>query len=213
MSMDYISTGERNQLVLDLPRFAADLAKELGGKVLASDSPHDRYTRVLVGDVELTLSAGFRRGETDKVTVSVWPASQALRHVDVPRGDGFELPSATVSATRPLHRVVADIRRRVIEPSKAPIAKRLDRFNEQKRRASDLVRTADRLRKRFPGLSIKTDLDRGQSGSVYYNNGGVYFNGRLNADGSVYPDRLGTLTAEQFERVMKALWKDPTKDA
>lgn len=205
--MTYISHNADNRLTLDLKRFAGDLAKELGGKVVPNESQHDRYIRILINDTELTLSAGWKSGEVNKVTVSIWPAEQALRHVDVPRGDGFELPSATVSASRPLHRVAADIKRRVIEPATAPLAKRRERLIQVGERARDLKKSAERLRKQFPGLSINTDQDRGQTGTVYYNADGVYFNGRLNADGSVYPDRLGTLTAEQFERLMAVLTK------
>lgn len=202
--MSYIDHNADNRLVLDLTRFARDLAKELGGTLVPNEGPHDRWTRILVGETELTLYAGWKRGEVDKVTVNISAATQTLAHVDVPRGNGFDLPSATVSASRPLHRVVSDIKRRVIEPAKAPLEKRRQRLAELQQQARTLVCAAARLRKRFPGLSVKTD-DRGQTGTVYYNAGGVYFNGRLNADGSVYPDRLGTLTAEQFERLMTVL--------
>jgi hypothetical protein len=108
-------------------------------------------------------------------------------------------------------KVVADIRRRLLDPA-VEVAKvrkaHADKIGAQK---SDLASTAETLRKRFPGLTVRHDKDASQNGSIYRNDdsgSGPYLSGRFYNDGKVTIDQLGSLSSEQFERVMAALYEN-----
>ena len=213
--MSYIEVVQsygHDERKLNVARFAADLRKALGGAPLpAKDCDTDvyRHARFALDGNEITLTSGWRRNEIDKVTVRCSPLNCKLDYNNTPRGDEYKLPEATVSAERPLQAIAADIKRRVIEPAKAPIAKRREYAATLAKQANDLASTCARLRERFPGLSVTLKNGATYSASLYHNtDAGPYLSGQVHADGSMSIDRLGSLSADQFERVMTALYNN-----
>jgi hypothetical protein len=212
--MSYIIEREqhgRNERSVDVERFTADLAKALGGTVIPRDQYPDRYAEFSLDDTVVTVSRGWAHREFDKVTIGIEAADVRFTYNDRPSGADYRTPKATVSVTRPLARIVADVKRRVIEPAKAPLAKLRDHAAMVAKRTSDLAATAERLRRDYPGLDVSIKNGSSYSGTLYRNRDGApYLSGNFNADGSVNIERLGSLTADQFERLMRALYQEKT---
>ncbi len=209
----YIITEEkygRSEQVLDLHSFAKDLCKALSGKLTARDKDeiaNDRYASFTLGESKIGLTKCWKKSELDKVSVTIAPANFNLSYNDTPRGPEYKTPEATVSTSRPLDKIVADIKRRVIEPSKAPIAKLREHAAACDQQRSDLRDIASNLRSRYPLLQVTVKDGERFSGKLYRNsNDEPYLSGSVHADGSVSIDRLGSLTPAQFARLMKALY-------
>lgn len=209
----YVTTIEkynRPEQVLDLHRFAADVCKLLKGKIVQQkhdEIVNERYVSIEIDGAVLGLTKGWKRSELDKVTVNIGPLGLKLAYNDTPRGPEYKTPEATVSTARPLDKIVADIKRRVIEPGKAPIAKLHEHAATCDQQRNSLVAVAADLRKRYPMLQVTVKDGERFSAGLYRNaNDEPYLSGSVRADGSVSIDRLGSLSAEQFERVMAALY-------
>lgn len=213
MSNPYVKTETkygREERSLDIHRFARDLAKAIGGKVIPQapgEIINERYASIEIDGAAIGLTGGRGRNDLEKVTVRISPLGLKLSYNDTPRGDEFKTPEAKVSTARPLAAIAADIKRRVIDPGAAPIAKLREHATACVQQAADLQSTADRLRKRYPLLSVTVKDGARHSASLYRNaNDEPYLSGTVQADGTVSIDRLGSLTAAQFERVMAALY-------
>lgn len=201
----------RDERVLDLPRFAKDICKVLGGKLVPRESDqivNDRYVAFTLGDdVLIGLTKGWKQSEIDKVTVTIAPFNLKLAYGDTPRGAEYKTPEATISTSRPLGKIAADITRRVIEPGKAPLAKLREHAATCDQQRVDLKAVADELRLKHPHLQVTVKEGERFSGSLYRNaNDEPYLSGSVRADGSVSIDRLGSLTPAQFKRLMTALY-------
>jgi hypothetical protein len=212
---DYVVTREnygKTERVIDVQRFAADLSKALGGAPVekGDESYRDRYARFRLADgtiVDVTRSWHSR--EFDKVTISIDSASVKIEHNNRPSGDKYKLPKATVSVARPFARILADVKRRVLDPSQAPLAELRAYAAQLAQAKSDLAATAERLRKDHPGISVNIKDGSTHSGTIYRNDeSGPYLSTNFYADGRVSIDRLGSLTADQFDRVCRALYND-----
>ena len=199
---------------IDLPQFAADLCKAMGGTlppVNPDRTSYDlaRYQSFALDGCEIGLTRGWHRNEWNKITVCIAPPADAkLTYNQTPYGEGYKLPKATITATRPMDRIVADIKRRVIEPAKAPIAKRREHAEQLRQNANDLASTAARLRKSHPNLDIRVEQGATSSGSFFRQGEGPYLSGTFYADGSASINHIGSLTRKQFERLMRALYAE-----
>jgi hypothetical protein len=213
MSNPYVKTETkygREERSLDIHRFARDLAKAIGGKVIPQapgEIINERYASIEIDGAAIGLTGGWGRNDLEKVAVRISPLGLKLSYNDTPRGDEFKTPEAKVSTARPLATIAADIKRRVIDPGAAPIAKLREHAAACVQQATDLRATADRLRKRYPGLSVTVKDDARHSAPFYRNdNKGPYLSGTVYPDGSASIERVGSLSPEQFARVMAALY-------
>lgn len=111
--------------------FARKLAPHFGGQLIEDDSHfptialHAERVRLFIRD------AWNKRG---MITIHAWPDNSQRCH---------RLPSANVSATRPIESIVADIRRRVIEPAK-PILR--EHYQSEARAANQAAFVRQRCR-------------------------------------------------------------------
>ncbi|KRQ99267.1 hypothetical protein [Bradyrhizobium valentinum] len=206
----------RPEQSLDIHRFARDLAKAIGGKVIPQkpgEIPNERYASIELDGAAISFTAGWGRNEIEKVSVRISALGLNLSYNDMPRGPEFKTPEAKVSTARPLAAIAADIKRRVIDPGKAPIEKLREHAAACDRQRTDLRATADQLRKRYPGLSVTVKDDARHSATFYRNdNKGPYLSGSVGPDGSASIERIGSLTPEQFARVMAALYPVDAKE-
>jgi hypothetical protein len=208
---DYFTTKEtfgRTEKILDVQRFTRDLAKAMGGAYKAP-KPDDmgvgeRYATFDLDGFTIGITRSWQDRLADKVTVNIDPADVKLTYNDTPRGDDYKLPRASLSAGKPMARIVADIRRRVIEPAKAPTEKRRAYAADLKAKANNLAARADTFRKN-PRLDVRVENGATHSGTIF-NREGVYLNARFYADGTVGIDRLGTISADQFEAILAVLY-------
>jgi hypothetical protein len=186
----------------DMARFAADLAVAIGGKVEAR--PPDRFSCdgdiIEVDGVRIRLAVSTWRAAFDRVHVTACHPVFEGKYHDHPYGTDYKMPGAYVSAGRPLAALASDIRRRVVEPARAPIARWIEHRKIVADRGSDLVARAARLREW--GLDVRLNEGETRSGSVWH--GKPYFSGEFYADGTVSLRNV-TFTAVEFERMVEAV--------
>lgn len=201
--MTYIETTVaygRTERKLDMKAFLGDLAKALGGKVIAgTDSLDPMRIKMPDGLVLYFSNSTWRASGFDKVRVAATePADARVPYNELPRGPEWNLPSASMSCERPMAALVKDIRRRVIEPSRAPLAKRRELLATIAARGRSLARVADYMRATGVDARLK-DGDR--SGTFYMSE--PYVSGSFYDDGTVSIERLGSrFTVAKFEQLL-----------
>lgn len=178
--------------VIDEQKFAADLARELGGKV-----EQDGYrVGIVIGDNQLLINADNYK---KRVNVSIYCAEMAWN------AWGSSADQRTDSATinpeaRPIAAIAKDIRKRVIEASAPALAARRAYVAAKAKAATDLVAYAEQLRKAVPGLRVEV---KGETANV--SSTGLYMYARLESYGKVTIDRLESLPIDKFIRIMQIL--------
>lgn len=111
-------------------------------------------------------------------------------------------PTAKMNGARHPAALAADIKRRIIDPAGAFVAKVLELEAQRESATKRLEHNATRLR-RHPGLRVKLEHDADDRGEVSASE--PYMFGRFYDDGSVDMDRLGRVSAEQFDMICDAL--------
>jgi len=210
--MTMVNQFGRMEAQLNLARFVADLRAEMKGSTRpgSDDSADPRWIKFGLDDVNLTVSKERKRGgDSETVTVTIEPAGCQFRYADVPPGDDFALPKANIHTGRPIGSIAADIKRRVIEPAEAPIAKRREYAALLRQEADKLTQVAARLGERCPGLAV-TIRDRIGEFCVKnpvgeFSGGRPYLSGHFYHDGTVKIDRMDSLPWDTFDRLMVAL--------
>jgi hypothetical protein len=194
--------GHRPDIKIDLPRFAADLAKELGGKLQKPDTdyPNERQ-RIQIGADMLELGANNWK---KRVTAS-------LSAPEIKWGDWstYDKAQKTESASvnpdgRSIAAIAKDIRKRVIEANQPALAARRAYAAQQQQNREDIVRHADALKAAHPTLNVRVNQDK-QSAEIYTGASGHYIDAALSSSGKVSIRRLGDVSAEQFAKIMAVL--------
>lgn len=199
----------RTRRNFDGQRFVADLAKALGGAVVNREISTD-IPDIDLGDYRVRVYVAWNAH--GKVSLHISERNAKWLGSDEPSGDEYRWPEISVSVDRPMTALVKDINRRLIEPAAAPLAKRREHQARIESNRGDLRKQAERLRAAHPSLDVHPlDKDQTQGGSFFNRDGSVYLNGRFYHDGRVQIDRIGSLSAEQFDRVMAALNDETNK--
>jgi hypothetical protein len=195
--------SDRPRPSVDLQSFARDLAKALGGTSRASNNyPDDEQTIAFNGSHNvLELSAVHRE---QRVVVRIVAA-------DIPFGDryhafdGHKTERATVSVVgRPIERIAADVRKRVIDASQAALSAQREFAKQQANNRAGIIAEVSELRADAPYLSIQHN--KGEQQATIYNGGeSHYLYATLHHDGTVNVQRLGSMSGEKFRALLKAL--------
>ena len=198
--MTYITTSDRGSRRVDMPRFAADLASELGAtsRPYRDDYPAEEQRIDLPGDVYLYLRADHHKS---RVTVSL--SASDIRHEDRDwRDKAQRTEDATVNPDgRPIAAIARDIRKRVVEASSDAIAVQRACAASRRDHASAIEATAARIGK---VADVRISDDR-LNASIYVNRGGAYINARINSGDSISIDRFGSITEAQFLAILDVL--------
>lgn len=188
--------------------FGADLARELGGTLVKQEDPEiTRYTSgdfMLPGGLQVCVAASSKKKGFWRISASVeWRERSKLngRFAHTP------FPEAYISASKSLAQIAKEVKRRVIEPAKEPLAKVTAQLAELASDQASIGQRAAELRAKFPWLSV-TVKDGDTEAQLYANGGAVYFYGRLSNHGSIYVDRIGSIDANRVERLLAALAPD-----
>lgn len=203
--MSYITETEkygRKEFKIDLPRFAADLAKALGAKLLKPDTDYPMENQCLaVGTNKLVL-----RADNWKRKVEAY-----LEAPDVKWGDwsSYDKAQKTESAKvnpngRSIASIAKDIQKRVIGANLAALEARRAYAVQQEQNRADIVARADRLKSAYPKLDIRVN-EREQNASIYSGPSAFYLSGRMNSSGRVSVDRFGDVSTETFLKILAVL--------
>ena len=204
--MSYVTETEkygRKEFKIDLPRFAADLAKELGAKVLnptETDYPMDNQS-MSIGANKLVL-----RADNWKKKVEAY-----LEAPDVKWGDwsSYDKAQKTESAKvnpdgRPIASIAKDIQKRVIDANLPALAARRAYAVQQEKNRADIVTRAGKLKDAYPKLDIRVN-EREQNASIYSGPSAFYLSGRMNSQGRVSVDRFGDVSTKTFLKILAVL--------
>jgi hypothetical protein len=197
---DHESFG-RIEKRIDLVRFAADLAKQLAGKTTTEAQYPDERQGVMVGTDLINLSA-----DNHKKRVHV-----SISAPEVPWDDrntydkAHKTESASVNPDgRTIERIAADIKRRVIEPSKEPLRLQREHAVKMAEGRASIVRLSAALKARLPGLDVRTN-EKEQRAAIYSGSNGHYLSATLSGDGTIAVERLGSMPMSKFERIVAIL--------
>lgn len=202
--MTYFTETERHgrtQIEFDSKRFLADLVAALGG---SDADPEYQGGRFNVDGLAVYLRQGYG-AKVRRVTVTSGTADKDAHRLAYARGSVPSFPSITIDPDRPLDVLVKDIKRRVIEASAEPMAALAALAAAQADTASQLKAAADRINAKFPGAVTVSGDDTKRNADVYLNGAGSYLSGRLNADGTLYVDRVGSVPAHKVEALLALL--------
>jgi hypothetical protein len=187
----------RPEYILDVPAFAAALAAQLGGTVEATESGFAGSARIRVGELCLYVRTehGAKFGRVE-IHSGAPEATDKLHYSERP-----SFPSGSFDTARPLDRLAADIRRRIIEPAAEPTAKAKAKLEANNGHRAQLEAAAAELRAAFPTVQITIrDGTSVTQADVYYSRDGAHLSGRLNADGSLNVERIwGADTVQLFK--------------
>lgn len=212
MTDSYITTTiehgrERN--VIDLPRFAKDLAKALDNLLTSVDVkllptteyPNERQT-IRIGKDNLNLGADNYK---KRITASI-----AASDVTWDDRNTYDKSHRTETATvgpdgnRDIKTIARDLNRRVIDASQPALKLQREYAAKQQAGRAAIVIKANALKAKLPGLDIRTD-EKAQRASIYGGSDGHYISATLNADGQVSIERIGSVSVEKFERIVAIL--------
>lgn len=194
--------GEGTEKKIDLPRFAADLAKELGAKLMKpeTDYPMDNQS-IAIGTNKLVLQA-----DNWKRKVAAY-----LEAPDVKWGDwsSYDPKQKTESATvnpdgRSIAAIAKDLKKRVIDANLAALAARRAYAAQQVENRASIVARADKLKAAYPKLDVRVN-ERDQNATIYSGPSAFYLSGRMNASGRVSVDRFGDVSTETFLKILAVL--------
>lgn len=202
LRVSYISPTDRHPRgAIDMPRFAADLAKELGGTVQPDgDYPHENQKIALAGGKEFLRLTADNWKRRVKVTV----AASDIREYRV--GDSAQhTESATLNPDgRAIAAIARDIKRRVIDASQRALAAQRAWAAQQIEDKASVQQQSDALKAKHPALYVRVDHG-GLVASISGGATGHYISARMEAGGRVTVERLGTVTAEQFDQIVEVL--------
>lgn len=203
--MTYFTESEkygRKEVEFDSKRFLADLVAALGG---SNPDPEYQGGRFDLGDLSIYLRQGYG-AKARRVTISCGASDRAAHQRAYSHGRLPAFPSITVDPDRPLDVLVKDIKRRVIDAAVEPLAALKAADAAQGEAFASLQAAAARINARFPGAVTLSTVDTVREAPLYLNGGGsAYLSGRLQSDGRLYVDRVGTVDAEKVERLLALL--------
>jgi hypothetical protein len=197
----------RKERVFATAAFTADLAWALGARV---EKPGDTYDAGRIRHGALTLYVhGSRAHPLGRVEISAGAPELTRRLI----GRLPQFPSITLDAARPLDRLAADVRRRLVAPSDVIHAGLQDALAAQEAHRKNCEARVAELRAIFPTIQLDFTDDRTTSARLYANGGGCYLAGRLESDGGLYVDRVGGVPAERATAFLRALLAPITKES
>jgi hypothetical protein len=210
--MTYLSTAtEYGRVVktVNLPLFINDLAEAFGGRILPnkSDFPSDRQTNgsIAVGELEVSISSVWN--DKSKVSLSIRELNHKWLAGNEPYGPEYRMPEIRVSVDRPMKTLVKDITKRLLEPAKAPIAKRAEHIARVEKSKNSLQEWARYFR--ALGFTVRCDENATHNGTLYRNRDGEpYLSGDFYSDGRAN-FRSVSFTGEQLNKVLNALDMKP----
>lgn len=204
MQVKYITETEeygRKRYQIDLPRFAADIAKELGGKLMPAGDYPNEHQAIMVGSDQLDL-----RADNHKRRINCYANAPEIAWGD---WSTYDKAQATESASvnpdgRSIGAIAKDLKKRVLDANQKPLAARRAYAVAQRENRASIVKNADALKAKHPGLDIRVN-EREQTAQIYSGATGHYVSARMSHSGEVSIDRIGSFSAEAFGQILAIL--------
>jgi hypothetical protein len=194
---------------INLDAFAADLAAALGGTLEQPEPGYHTSCRIAFPEAGLCLSvsSGWRKSEARRVTVSAHITD--VRYDDRPCSDGrgtYKMPEATVSIDRPMAKIAADVKRRVIDAAERPSAAIRAYAAKRAVERDDLAAAIKRIVSAVPEMAESrngpSDNYRRQ---LHWMADGIHMSAYAYSTGHVSVERLGTVSAAAFIEICEVL--------
>jgi hypothetical protein len=187
---------------IDVRPIAAELAAILGGTVDGTNrdgETFDHWTTIDIGADRI----GIRRTKNTRLEISI--SANDVPAAIVGRVGGFKAPSVTIDGTRDSAAIAKDIRRRVIDPAQAGLADYRAKAQAVQARDGSLADVVASLQVDFPNLRFTLESGRETASMSGTSKAATYCHARVEPNGGVYFERIGTLPADKARRVLAIL--------
>ena len=211
--MSYIIETEARlggkEIKIDLPRFAADLAKELGAKLMKPETDYPMENQsIAVGKNKIVL-----RADNWKKKVQAYLEAPDVKWNDWSTYDKAQkTESAMVNPDgRSIAAIAKDLKKRVVDANLAALAARRAYAAQQVENRAEIVTRAGKLKEAFPKLDIRVNESE-QNATIYSGPSAFYLSGRMNSRGRVSVDRFGDVSTETFLKILAVLESEKGDD-
>lgn len=189
---------------IDTHRFAADLAKALGGVLQIPDRIIDAYARISLGNDVLTVY-GREYPAPGKIDVSI-TAGDVPSNLRNSYANDHKTQSASVNPDgRDIKRIAADIKRRVVDASQDALAAQRQYAADKLNRLASLADIVAKFRTDAPaGWRVELSADK-ENATFSGDRESGYISGRIYADGTVSIDRSSSIGIDKFQRIAAIL--------
>lgn len=199
----FLKTNSAKETYIAVDELGAELAKALGGTVIESKAGLYSECQIAIGEMYVFLHHAYRKN--GRWTMNVRSGDRIEARNELHYREMPEFPSINANPTKPFKAMLSDIKRRVVDAAKEPLAKTKDLLAKRRDCKAGVAGQIKRMKQQFPHLDIRTQGD-GMSAQVYSGQAnGVYFNAEITAGGSFYITRVGTLTEAQATALIKIL--------
>lgn len=190
----------RDEQQTDLVAFAYALANELGGQLLKGDEYPNERQRIALGP-DILILRGNHYGAKGRVEVCITAAGIFPQDRDF-YSKSHKTAEATVNPDgRDIAAIARDIKRRVIDASQEALKAQRDYAAQRALQRNGVASYVGPL----TDMGLRVDVASDGLTASLWNQGGHYLSGRLQADGTVYLDRVGSMDLETFKRVLAVL--------
>lgn len=209
--MSYISEKPgklRPEFEVDLPRFARDIAKAMGGTVVAPKGAAGVFPalsqEVKFGDNVITFSWIGQYQGRDKQRVGVSIKAPEVAWDDRDRYDRtHKVETITINPdARSTSVIVNDIKKRVVEASAPALAKQREHAAKLAANRDNVEAQAANLRKAVPGLKVRVSEDK-QSATFYLAE--PYISGNVIADGTLRIEHIDKVDFTKFVKIVEVI--------
>lgn len=193
--------------VVDLPRLAKDVAKELGGVVTTKgEYPNEQQSVQVVAADGKAVEVSFRSDTCkapDKTRIHVYLNVPDVKYEDRNMYNAaHKTATASVSPTKSAAVIAKDIKKRVIEASADAVAAQRTYAEAQRAARNGVQEVAAQLAKLVSGVKVRVADDK-LSASFYVDK--PYISGRISANGSVTIERIDAVNLDKFSEIVRVV--------
>lgn len=197
-------TYKTPETYVDRGALARDLAPAING-VADVENGASRYATVRIEVQGFTIVLMAEHGaKANRVRISAHAPHAMTRKLltyTLPK----PFPAITVDASRPLAAIVKEVQRRILPEALEAMAALKVKSDEMIAAREQAEKSAAALRQRVAGLQVTFKDDDTTQADIYANGNGVYLSGRMASDGTIYPDRVGSIPADRAADVLALL--------
>lgn len=187
---------------IDVRPIAAELATILGGTVDGTNRDGETFDHWATIDIGADC-IDIRRAKPTRLEISI--SANDVPAAIVGRIGCLKAPSVTIDGTRDSAAIAKDIKRRVIEPAQAGLADYRAKAQDIKTRDGSLAAVVASLQADFPNLRFTLESGRETASMAGGHKAATYCHARVEPNGDVYFERIGTLSADKARQILAIL--------